>query len=387
MQFSGPAARTATEDQVLDRRHKTRGTVNNCANGYTPWGTYLTCEENWAGYFRRIAATDNANRSAKESRPSLTLRRRRHRPRLWATVTPDTSDNLYGRWNTEGSAAPSTAATTTATAPTPSAGWWRSTPSRHASRRRSAPRWAASATRARGSARSTAGKPLVWYMGDDRAERVHLQFVSTKAWNAADINGGLAAGDKYMDDGKLYVAQFNADGTGNWLELAFGVNGITAGNAAYAFADPGRRAGQRSSRGRRGRRDEDGPPGVERRQPENGEVYVTLTNNTARPVVAARRCCQPALATTIPRARRQTAQKGNPNGHVVRFADAGGNPAATTFKLGRLSVRRALHGIGRRQPVEPHRRQRLLEPRRHVVQLGDRRACSGSRPTTAPTPT
>jgi secreted PhoX family phosphatase len=58
------------------------------------------------------------------------------------------------------------------------------------------------------------GKPLVWYMGDDSQNEYLYKFVSTKTWDAADIGGGIAAGDKYMDDGKLYVARFNAPATG-----------------------------------------------------------------------------------------------------------------------------------------------------------------------------
>lgn len=86
----------------------TRGTNNNCGNGYTPWGTYLTCEENFTNVIAR-AAGDNALRSAKEvvglNRYGMTQGRRS--PYLWDTAG---SDDLYARWSasvTGASAGPS----------------------------------------------------------------------------------------------------------------------------------------------------------------------------------------------------------------------------------------------------------------------------------------
>ena len=81
-----------------------------------------------------------------------------------------------------------------------------------------------------------AGEPLVFYMGDDARNEYIYKFVSKRAWDPRDAYGGMAAGDKYLDDGTLYVAQFLPDGSGQWVELAFGINGITAANPAYAFA-------------------------------------------------------------------------------------------------------------------------------------------------------
>ena len=47
--FSGPAA--ADDLLVTDNGNLPKGTLNNCGCGVTPWGTYLTCEENFQGYF------------------------------------------------------------------------------------------------------------------------------------------------------------------------------------------------------------------------------------------------------------------------------------------------------------------------------------------------
>ncbi len=66
MDFNGPVAgNPLLATQYSPVGLKTRGTHNNCGNGYTPWGTYLTTEENFIGYFKRSGA-DEYCRSLRE---------------------------------------------------------------------------------------------------------------------------------------------------------------------------------------------------------------------------------------------------------------------------------------------------------------------------------
>jgi uncharacterized protein len=178
-------------------------------------------------------------------------------------------------------------------------------------------------------AKAVSGKPVVFYMGCDSRNEYVYKYVSTAVWNPADATLGMAAGDKYLDDGKLYVAKFNADGTGQWLELAFGVGNVTAANPAYAFADQADvLINTRLAADAQGATKMDRPEwgAVD---PVNGDVYLTLTNNTAalRPLSA--------LDGANPRHYNDpttggTAQRGNPNGHIIRWRET--SPEVLTFQ-------------------------------------------------------
>jgi secreted PhoX family phosphatase len=331
MKLTGPAGRTHYMATKYDPKGTvTRGTVNNCANGYTPWGTYLTCEENWAGYFRRVAAVDNPKRSAKELTSFARYGVAGTGRELWATVTPDTRDNIFGRWNAEklgvsadGSDDYRNVANTY--------GWVVEmdpfAPTSAPRKRTALGRFGHEGAEL-GPVR--AGEPIVFYMGDDARNEYIYKFVSKAVWDPKDATAGIAAGDKYMDEGTLYVAQFLPDGTGQWIELTFGQNGLTPQNAIYPFADQAdllinvRLAADSVGATKMDR------PEWAAVHPRNGEVYFTLTNNAAaqRPIGAVTPS-NPRFYND-PRVTGQS-QRGNPNGHIIRFAEGGGFADALSF--------------------------------------------------------
>jgi uncharacterized protein len=181
----------------------------------------------------------------------------------------------------------------------------------------------------------TVGKPLAIYMGDDSRNEYIYKFVSTANWVAADANPSdrLATGDKYLDSGKLYVAKFNADGTGSWLELSM-ANPTVAGFAGYAFADNGDVALNSRLAG-------DAVGATKMDRPEwcaataAGDVYFTLTNNSNRrlgAVTGSQLNPDPANPRAYSDVRgASNVQTGNPHGHILRMKEAAGEPTALAF--------------------------------------------------------
>ena len=312
---------------------RTRGTVNNCGTGKTPWGTLLTGEENWALFFARDAE-DAERRSEAENyalarygRPAGALQEY-----LWNTV-PEGLDR-HSRWNTS----------VTGVSPDGRDDYRHEIhgqgyvteidpydPGSVIRKRTALGRFAHE-----GAAFSLprSGEPLAVYMGDDARGEYIYKFVSDSPWDEEDAAAGnrMAVGDKYLDSGRLYAARFDEDGTGAWLLLST-ANPAVAGYHRYPFADDGdvllhpRIAADAAGATRMDR------PEWSTVNPANGEVYITLTNNSERRLRSEGNSV--GVDAANPRAyedRREdtTSQNGNVNGHIVRMAED--TPASTRFR-------------------------------------------------------
>ncbi|AEG94816.1 PhoX family protein [Ramlibacter tataouinensis] len=335
MQIHGPAR----GDGLMVTRYSPdgttcRGTINNCGTGYTPWGTFLTGEENWAGYFTRSGG-DDAARGGPMAKSVVSLRRSgrnagsasRHR---WETAG---TDDKYARWNiSQVGAGP--------------AEDYRNELNTYgyiveidpydknvAIRKRTALGRFAHESAAFGL--RAPGQPLAVYMGDDSQGEYMYKFVSKMPWNPADAEPAnrITTGDKYLDEGKLYVAKFAGDGTGEWIELSM-ANPAVAGYAAYAFANQAdvvvnaRLAADAVGATRMDR------PEWCAVHPVTGEVYYTLTNNANRKVspTGSQQPVDPANPRSYNDAATEApASARNVNGHIIRLREDGGRGAATRF--------------------------------------------------------
>jgi secreted PhoX family phosphatase len=255
---SGPAAALAAPTGTVI------GTLNNCASGETPWGTYLTCEETTDNYLDPSQPV-NGYGWVVEIDPQNQL-----------TGMP-VKRTALGRFDHENTAYMLDSANN-----------------------------------------------LAIYMGDDSTPGCIYKFVPSAKFTP----NNRAANTNLLDAGTLYVAKFNANGTGEWRALVQGQNGLVAG-----AQDPGvttqsttppapvtvnfntqadvlieTKAAARVAGGTLMDRPEWITIGPDKK------IYITLTNNSSRAVTDA--------------ANPRTA---NSQGHIIRWTETGNSPTATTF--------------------------------------------------------
>jgi secreted PhoX family phosphatase len=337
MTVTGPAAELANLKALMVTKFDpsgstTRGTLNNCGTGITPWGTLITCEENWATYFTMPAGTtaptdkkliDSRTRYGVQTTATLATATT-SRTQGWHTVPGADPTSRFARWNVAAMGA--TAAADFRNEPQ-TFGYnveidpadVNAAPAKRMAMGRFAHEAAVCGV-------PVVGKPLAFYMGCDSRNEYIYKFVSTKTWDAADIGGGIAAGDKYLCEGKLYAAKFDDTGKGEWLELSINNPKIQA--AAFGFSSQAEVLVHT-------RIAADAAGATKMDRPEwgavnhaNGEIYFALTNNSS-----ANRTPGTTDAAN-PRAYMDLDGKkgtGNPNGHIIRFKETNNMAEATTF--------------------------------------------------------
>jgi secreted PhoX family phosphatase len=278
MALAGPAAGHALMRTSADPEgRRVLGTLNNCGSGITPWGTYLTCEENFINYFSGDdAPSEHEKRWGLKKGGAGGYRWHEHDARFDATREPN-EPNRFG-WIVE-------------IDPMDPA----STPVKRTALGRAAHEGATVATTKDGRA--------VVYMGEDARFEYIYKFVSRDRIQP----GGARANATLLDHGTLYVARFDADGSGQWLPLTHGQGPLAAANG---FADQGDvLIKSRQASDALGATKMDRPEWID--VDHNGWVYCTLTNNSNRGTGK-----NPGTDAANPRA-------GNSMGHIIRWKEDG----------------------------------------------------------------
>lgn len=280
VEFSGPAAGSALLANPAG--NEPLGTLNNCANGYTPWGTYLTCEENFNGYF---GSTNTAwKATAEETRYGVSANGfgydwHKFDPRFDRAQAGYANEiNRFG-WVVE------------IDPENPKA--------------KPIKRTALGRIKHEGAEVVVGkGNRVVVYMGDDERFDYIYKFVS-----ARDYKKMIAAGKSPLDEGTLYAARFNDDGTGDWLELSPRNPALASWSIDKILVQT------RLAADLAGATKMDRPEWIS--TGADGWQYGTLTNNSNRG-----RTGNPGVNAANPIAQ-------NADGHIIRWKDADNNVGGT----------------------------------------------------------
>lgn len=230
------------------------GTFQNCSGGITPWGTYLTCEENINYAFGNLDKADASNPEIKKSKRfglGSSADWHLYDSRFDLSVEPN-EINRFG-WVVEIDPYDP-----------------QSTPRKHASLGRFKHENCHVVV-------DSKTQRVVAYMGDDQYFEYLYKFISRDKFIEDDKKHNMSL----LENGTLYVAKFNDDMSIQWLPLIYGQHGLTEDKGFYSQADV--LIDVRYAADILGATPLDRPEGIAL-DPIHGDIYVSLTMNEKRTV-------------------------------------------------------------------------------------------------------